>query len=154
MWVQGAPLKACEETRSEQAGWRSLRADRGAGAPGWVPTRRLSTLVRAVRPWPRRGCGEWVKLPAGARANPRAGGGGGRKPEQPSRMPSEDPQLVVRGLLGGRRVFRGGRVAVPRVGSRGEEPRAASGERRCCRTGPRSAALGGPGPGRQQRCCL
>ncbi|CAI9176150.1 unnamed protein product [Rangifer tarandus platyrhynchus] len=128
------------------------RPRRGAGARACVPTRRLSSLVRAVRPWPRRWCGEWVKLPGGARANPQAGGGGGRKPEQPSRMPAEGPQLVVRGLLGGRRAFRGGRVAVPRVGSRGEEPWATGGERRCCRTGPRSAVLGGPSPGRQQRC--
>lgn len=59
---------------------------------------------------------------------------------------------MVRGLLGGRRAFRGGRVAVPRVGSRGEEPWATSGERRCCRTGPKSAVLGRPSPGRQQRC--
>lgn len=63
-----------------------------------------------------------MKLPGGARADPRAGErGAGCKPEQPSRMPAKDPQPVARALLGGHRASRGSRVPVPRVGSRGEE---------------------------------
>ena len=68
-----------------------------------------------------------MKLPGGARADPRAGErGAGRKPEQPSWMPKEDPQPVVWALLGRRRASRGGCVPVLRVGSCGEEPGATS----------------------------
>lgn len=93
-----------------------------------------------------------MKLPGGARTDPRAGErGAGCKPEQPSHCPRRTPQLVARALLGRRRASRGSRVPVPRVGSRGEEPGATSvvsGAAAGLVRGLRSWA----GPGRQQQC--
>ena len=103
-----------------------------------------------------------MKLPGGARADPRAGErGAGRKPEQPSWMPKEDPQPVVWALLGRRRASRGGCVPVLRVGSCGEEPGATSVvsgsgaglvQRSAVLGWPRAAGSRPRALGRQQRC--